>query len=313
MARTRVTGPGICLVKCTYYEESSAFRHFNELLFVISQLRHKAHFVDSKGMLKPHLLLTVDGGGDERPRNKMTKFLTTALRWLLNFDRVKVQSFAEYDSKLHSFERLRSAEGRALSQPGEISSHTIHKHETDDRGLHLDAKMMANMNFAAEEVVARLDGTPFASGVIHSLRSPSPETWLFAPELEGLIRNFLRNDSDRHRLRTDFELTPTDGIIWANLKETYSVADPGSISARSIYRNMTNPDGTWSQQYAFTVYLSDEKWRESRQQRYEVQPILDVGRLSGSPANTQATGQHLPNVILSVGERLQGDIGPKLK
>lgn len=45
--------------------------------------------------LIPQLLITVDGGPDERPRNKQTMFATVLLRKLLNIDKVKVISFAE--------------------------------------------------------------------------------------------------------------------------------------------------------------------------------------------------------------------------
>lgn len=210
--RTRVTGPGLCLVKSTYYEESTAFRHINELLYVMSCERHRSHFVDSRGKLKPNLLLTVDGGGDERPRNKLTKFLTTLLRRTLDLDRVKVQSFAERDSKLHSVERLHSAEGRALSQAGETSSHGIHTHETDEQGLHDDDKMRDNMDYAANQVVERIDGTPFAQGQIQAMRAPGADKWVFGAGNEQCIRDFLRNDSNRHRLRYDFEMKPSGPI-----------------------------------------------------------------------------------------------------
>ena len=279
VSRTRVTGPGLCLVKSTYFEESTAFRHFNELLFVVSQERHRSHFVHKQnGTLKPNLLVTVDGGGDERPRNKLTKFLMTTIRLLLDLDRVKVQSFAEYDSKLHSVERLHSAEGRAISQAGDVPSRAVHRHETDEHGHHDDAKMKENMNHAAHEVVMRLDGTPFASRVIQAVRSPSPSSWVFPPEVEGCIREFLRNDSARHRLKSNFEMKPT-GAIWENIKALYSVSDPGTISAGQVYREMTNPDITWNQHYGFAIYRSDENWRGSGRRRFEVQPMPDVGKL----------------------------------
>ena len=40
--------------------------------------------------------------------------------------------------------------------------------------------------------------------------------------------------------------------------------------------------------------------------------VLRVGMMT-VPANTQTMGQGWPNVIASVGEKLQSDVGPKLK
>ena len=90
------------------------------------------------------LLITVDGG-DERPRNKLTRFLMVLLRRLLDLDKVKVLSFAEGDSKLHYVERYHVCENRPLSQGGVIDSHQINAVETDDKGMIDLTKLQQNI------------------------------------------------------------------------------------------------------------------------------------------------------------------------
>ena len=100
---TRLQGPAVSLVKATYFEKSTAFRHLNETLFIMSLPQYTEHFT-SNGKFTTELLVTVDGGGDERPRNKLTRFLDVLFRLCLKLDRYKVKAYAEGDSKLHSVE-----------------------------------------------------------------------------------------------------------------------------------------------------------------------------------------------------------------
>lgn len=187
--RTRVTGPGLCLIKSAYFSEETMFRHMNELLYIMCQDTSINHF-SHNGRLKPTILLTVDGGGDERPRNKGTKFAITLLRWLLDLDKIKTISYAEHDSKLHSVERLHSAENYALSQKGEVSSFGAHKFETNEQGMMDLSKLKANMDHAVKDVVDRIDGTPFAEHEIRASPAPSKEEWIFTENYEQMIRNF---------------------------------------------------------------------------------------------------------------------------
>ena len=278
VTRTRVTGPGLCLVKATHFEAETIFRHMNELLAVMCE--NPEHFKNEDGMLKANLLLTVDGGGDERPRNKMTKFCVTLLRWLLQRDRIKVQSYAEHDSKLHSVERIHSQENRALSQGGEISSYSVHSNENDEIGQHSLDKMKENIEYAVLDVANRLDGTPFAEHSIRAMRAPTVEDWVFNTDYEQNIRDFLRSDSTSHRLNFNFDLKP-DGPIWFKLKSLFSLADPtpAKISAFDIFNVMNDPKYTHSQHYGFTVYRQDEMWQGSNKLRFEIQPILDASKL----------------------------------
>jgi hypothetical protein len=130
------------MVKSTYFDEETVFRHMNECLVVMSDEENQHHFRGENGQLKPMLIITVDGGGDERPRNKATKFCTTLLQKILDLDKIKVISFAEHDSKLHSVERIHSAENYALSQNGVISSHSVYKHEISDSGAFDETKII---------------------------------------------------------------------------------------------------------------------------------------------------------------------------
>ena len=167
VTKTRVKGSGISLVKMHYFEPSTAFRHMNELLYIMS-LKHCSHHFMHDHAFVPRLLVTVDGGGDERPRNKITKFCSVLIRWLLNLDKYKCISLAEGDSKYHSVERLHTAENRALSQSGIISSKTIHPSELDEQGNFSLAKFRSNMLAAQEEAVDRLDGIPYSESTISS-------------------------------------------------------------------------------------------------------------------------------------------------
>ncbi|CAG2207627.1 unnamed protein product [Mytilus edulis] len=160
MVKTRVNGPGLTLIKASFFEPESCFRHMNELLFVMSLDHFKDHFIKNDQFVS-QLLVTVDGGGDERPRNKLTHFMVILLRWLLDMDKVKTISYAEKDSKLHSVERVHPAENHALSQNGIISFHSVYQNENNEYGFVDYAKIKANMNAAANEAVSRITGTHF--------------------------------------------------------------------------------------------------------------------------------------------------------
>ena len=276
VTRTRVTGKGICIVKASYFELESVFRHLNEFLIVM--LRSPNHFLSSSGTLKPTIVITVDGGGDERPRNKTTKFCCTLLRWVLNRDRIVQISYAEHDSKLHSVERVHTAENYALSQLGEISSRQKHPHETGTSGFFDISKMRENMNCAVNDVVVRLKGTPFASEPIDAFSTLPTSQWVFDPEYEQNIREFLRTDSLSHRRMHNFIIKPS-GPTWEALKSLFNLADPGEIHARDIVHHMTDERFTYCQHYGFTVYRQDENWLGAYRCRYEIQPVPDISCL----------------------------------
>ena len=105
LCNSRLSGPGISVVKMSYFQKESIFRHLNETLFIMSLETNVSHFMKN-GSFVNELVFIVDGGGDERPRNKLTKFVMVLLRRVLNLDRVKVVSYAEGDSKRHSVELL---------------------------------------------------------------------------------------------------------------------------------------------------------------------------------------------------------------
>ena len=172
VCQTNLTGPGLSLVKEHFNEGSTVFRHLNELLFVMSEEKFKTHFTKTDGRFISQVLLTVDGGPDERPRNKTTQFACTLLKQLLNLDKVKTISYAEGSSKRHSVERY-VVEGKALSQKGTVSSKGIHAEEIDECGLFDAKKFDENMEFAREDCISRINGTPYAGSVITALKPPT--------------------------------------------------------------------------------------------------------------------------------------------
>ncbi|XP_021376553.1 uncharacterized protein LOC110465207 [Mizuhopecten yessoensis] len=278
MVKTRVTGPGLSIIKSSLFEQESCFRHMNELLFVLSLEEFKYHFMRD-GEFVSQLLITVDGGGDERPRNKQTHFNTGILRWLLDMDKVKTISFAEGDSKLHSVERVHLAENRALSQNGVISSYNIHSDETDEYGFKDLGKMKENMEAAASLAVQRIKGTSFAGGHLQSYRGPSVDEWVFPLDCDGHIRSFLSRDTNEFRNENNFVLRPR-GPIWEKLCTLYGLDEFKVISASRLFNQIYEPNHSWQQKYGFTVYRPDEDWRGDAQvRRFEIQTILDVGRL----------------------------------
>jgi len=161
VSKSRTTGMGVSLVKMSYFEKEGAFRHMNETLFVMN--KHKDHFIRNHKFVS-QLVITVDGGGDKRPINRLTKCCMVLLR-LLDLDKVKVISFAEGDSKLHSVERYHVAENRALSQSGVIDSHILHKTEVNETGQFDISKFKANMEMAAKDAVSRISDTIFRTTI----------------------------------------------------------------------------------------------------------------------------------------------------
>ncbi|CAG2256964.1 unnamed protein product [Mytilus edulis] len=87
----------------------------NELLYLMSKDEYKENFLNADGNFISQLFVTVDGGGDERLRNKLTQFCAVILRLILDLDKYKIHSLAERSSKYHSVERLHTAENRTLS------------------------------------------------------------------------------------------------------------------------------------------------------------------------------------------------------
>ena len=79
LVKTRVTGEALTLIKASFFEPESCFRHLNELLYAMSLDKYSHHFFRDKKLVS-QLLITVDGGGDERPRNKLTRFMIAIIR-----------------------------------------------------------------------------------------------------------------------------------------------------------------------------------------------------------------------------------------
>jgi hypothetical protein len=276
--KAKFAGRGISVVKMSYFEKESVIRHLNETLFIMSNEQFRDHFTGADGRLVSQLLITVDNGGDERPRNKLTHFALVLLRLILDMDRIKTIAYAEHDSKRHSVERYHVAENRALSQGGVISSHSVHEKEIEPDGTFSGTRFRGNMEFAAKEAVSRIDGTPYAGEKMAAFLAPKSEDWVIGEAEEGKIRQFLQRDTDQHRERNNFTLHPS-GPIWDKICQMYSVHPSKHPSAARVYNEMTDPGLTWDGHYSFATYRADNEWHSAPCQRYEISPVLDVTQL----------------------------------
>ena len=278
ISKTRVSGNGLSLVKIHFYEPTTAFRHMNEVLYIMSLDEYKQYFLTDEGKLVSRILLTVDGGGDERPRNKITQFCAVVLRIILDLDKYKVHSLAEHSSKYHSVERLHTAENRALSYEGPISSKQVHEKEVDSRGIYSEQKFKENMQFAQNEAVKCLQGVPYSNDTINGVKSPDCSKFVFDTSYEVKFKKFLLRDSTEYRQNCNFLIKPA-GEIWEKLCEMYNLTKNLAKSAYHIHNLMTNPDFSTICHYSFTAIRINEEWRWAPVSKYEVQPILDISRL----------------------------------
>ncbi|CAG2236052.1 unnamed protein product [Mytilus edulis] len=192
--------------------------------------------------------------------------------------KIKVLSFAEGDSKLHSVERYHTCENRALSQGGVIDSHVINESEMDEKGLSDLAKFYENMQHAANEAVHRISQTPYANEKFEAYRAASEDDWVFSNSLEKLIKEYLQVDSTKHRFYKNFSIKP-GGKIWDELCTIYKLNADLTFSAVSIFNEENNTDNVWIEHYGFTSYRPDDVWRGSSLNRFEIQPITDITKL----------------------------------
>ena len=199
-----------------FSEASIVFRHLNELLFIMSLDKYKCHFLKNDNFVS-EILVTVHGGGNKRPRNKLTQFCSSVLRFILNLDKMETLSLAEGASKVHSVERLHIAENRALSQDGPISSRCLHTER--EQGIWSSKKFMENMNFAREEAIRRLQKVPYSKDTIDGHAPPPTCDWVFQKHYEEKFRKFLQVDDDRHRREHNVFIKPSDPI-WNKVQLT---------------------------------------------------------------------------------------------
>ena len=273
VSKTRIRGNGVSLVKIHFLEATTAFRHMNELLYLMSLDKYQKYFLQNSKFV-PEMLVTVDKGGDERPRNKITQFCVSILRFILDLDKLKCQSLAEGSSKFHSVERLHTAENRALSQDGPISSRVIHADETNI-GVWNSTKFLENMNYAREEAIRRLQKVPYAKDTIDGYAPPPESDWVFPMEYKEKINYFLKGEDD-HRKENNFVIKPS-GPIWEQLCNMYALNRDVSKGAYHIFMYMR--DFSTLSHYSFAAYRPNENWRGKPLKRYEIQPIIDINRL----------------------------------
>ncbi len=223
------------------------------------------------------LLITVDNGPDERPRNMATHFVIVLLKLLLNLDRVKTVAYAEGDLKRHSVERYHHAENRALSQHGRIDSHGIHDKEVSKEGTFDESKFRENMEYAAKDAVHRISGVPYGRDKFLAYTAPPEDEWVVQKDIIDKMHHFLKRDTSEHRREFNFVIRP-QGPVWERVCEMYDLHPGRVFSACRIFNEMTDPH-TWICHYAFTSYRSDESWRGQPCDRFELSPVLDISQL----------------------------------
>lgn len=275
ISSSRTSGPAVTLVKASYFQKEGAFRHFNELMYVISLDASYKHFSSTDGGLVYQLLLTVDGGGDERPRFGLTQFLLVTLRLLLDMDKLKTISYAEGDSKFHSVEGYHVAENRALSQHGAISSRAVFPAENQADGTFDPEKFQENMKHAAKDAAQRVHGTPYGNNRMSATVTPNESDWVVDMATGEKVRQFLKHDSTDHRWSNNFVIRPS-GPVWDKLCSMYGISKSKALSATRIYGEMTDPECTWITHYGFSSYRKDSSWRGPPLHKFEITPILDV-------------------------------------
>lgn len=68
--------------------------------------------------------------------------------------------------------------------------------------------------------------------------------------------------------------------MWKKLCCMYKLDEVKGISAVHLYNSCYDTGNFWQQHYGFTVYRPDDNWRgEGRVRRFEIQPIIDVGKI----------------------------------
>ncbi|KAL3862803.1 hypothetical protein ACJMK2_008749 [Sinanodonta woodiana] len=143
--------------------------------------RYKHNFVDKHNKLVSQILITVDGGGDERPRNKITQFCLVLIRYLLDLDKYKCQ--------------IHTAENRALSQGGVISSKHVYQDEFDDAGV--------------KDAIQQIQGVPYSKDKLDAHSPADTEKWVLNPNHEWKVKKFLEMDTIEHRQLNNFLVKPS--------------------------------------------------------------------------------------------------------
>ncbi|KAL3871147.1 hypothetical protein ACJMK2_039164 [Sinanodonta woodiana] len=224
----------------------------------MSMERYKHHFVDKHNKLVSQILVTVDGGGYERPRNKITQFCS---------------SLTEGASKYHSVEQ--KAENRALSQGGVISSKHVYQDEFDDAGVFDVDKFRENMEHARKDAIQRIQGVPYSKDILDAHSPADTEKWVLNPNHEWKIHKFLERDTIEHHQLNNFLAKPS-GEIWSKLCKMYDLVEDIAKGATFLYHYMTDPTSSVSSHYSFAAYRANDG---STITRYKIQPILDISHL----------------------------------
>ncbi|VDH94976.1 Hypothetical predicted protein [Mytilus galloprovincialis] len=130
------------------------------------------------------------------------------------------------------------------------------------------------MEYAKDEAVRRLQGVPYSNDTMNGMKSPSHTKWVFDISCEEKIKKFLLRDNSDYRKSNNFTIKPS-GEIWIKLCQMYNLKDI-TKSAFHIFNYMTNPEISTLCHY---TRRPNEEWRGKPVRQYEIQPLLDIGRL----------------------------------
>ena len=148
-------------------------------------------------------------------------------------------SYAEGDSKRYSVESYHVAENRALSQLGEIESHSLYENEVNQLGNFKETLFKENITYAAKEAVNRIRGTPFAGHKFQNYLAPPDHQWVFGKDTEEKTRHILKSDAFDHISQNNFVIKPS-GQIWNILCEIYHLQKDQTITAATVYQESVN-------------------------------------------------------------------------
>lgn len=153
------------------------------------------------------------------------------------------------------------------------------EHESElSQGVFDLTKFEENMKCAQKEAVKRIDGVLYSNDKISSYSAPEDTDWVFSPDLETSIKKFLQTDSTNCRTENNFVIKPK-GELWDTLCLKYKLFKDKTTTAFHIFNAVSDPDASVHAHYSFTCYRIDDSWRGEPIPRYELQPIIDVGRL----------------------------------
>ncbi len=269
-------GQGACIVKMHFFEKESAFRHLNELFYLMSCDDMMEHFLKD-GALVTEMVITVDNGPDEKPDSRLTLACAVLMRIFLKLNRVLIIAHSEGDSKYHTTERLHVPLNAALSQGGAVSSHSVHKSEFTSGCFDLE-KFKANMKYARDEVVQRLKPVTYKGKPFKVLTAQDEPEWVLSEDSITKMRKLLKDKTEAEHIQENFAIRP-QGKTWDKVCQMYGLRNEVLLPVARLIREIDDPVHTWASRYKFATYSSQNDWIGPNYRPYELSPVLDITQL----------------------------------